>query len=574
MKKNKLIVLYVLILLFALPISAQDVNLEVAGKREIEPFYRITKQPKLVDSIIPTSEIQYPLLNLKYKTIFALDTIKTAKIKLVDKMSTLDKAFVRIGIGSTIMPLLDAYYNSERSRKTLYGIHLHHLSSFGRIKGYAPAQFDKSTIQLFGKINEKKYSSDAKVHFSSNGLHHYGIKNENIRQDSIAQRFTDAGFTVNYKRHRKDTLHLNYLLGLDYNYFQEKNPSVDSLKDWKGREHFVALRGSVWYKIGKETIFVDPSFQYNAFTYGRAADKISLYDSGFVQNNLLCGLNPYITTFANNNRLKIKFGARFAYDVLSDRIQPKSKAYIYPDIEAKYSLFDDILIPYLIVNGGLKQRTFKNLSSENEFLLSSNLLVNENNVLNGKLGFKGAFSNAILFNLSGSYGLTKNKALFITDTLKSVGNKFAIVYDQITQLSLEASIIYQLKEKLKVEGIARYSSYETKWQSYAWNLPSLEIIARGFYQIIPQVNIQLDLTLEGGRHALVYKKSESDHFENLQYSKKLGLIVDMNLAIEYKYSKRLAAFIQANNFAAQRYARWYNYPVYGFQVLGGVSFKF
>ena len=67
---------------------------------------------------------------------------------------------------------------------------------------------------------------------------------------------------------------------------------------------------------------------------------------------------------------------------------------------------------------------------------------------------------------------------------------------------------------------------------------------------------------------------ESDHVENLQYSKKLGLIADFNLGAEYFYSKNLTAFLQFNNFAAQRYNRWYNYPVMGFQVLGGVSFKF
>lgn len=573
MKRNKHIVGILLFLLFLTPIAAQDVNLEVAGKREIEPFYRITKQPKRIDSIIPTSEIQYPLLSLKYKTSFALDTIKTAKIKLVDKLSELKKGYARIGIGSSIMPLLDVYYNSERSRRSVYGIHAKHLSSFGKIKGYAPAQFDKTSFNLFGKINETKYTADGNFHFLSQGLHQYGLLNQDVRQDSIAQRFTDVGLSMNYKKHRKDTLSLNYLVGLDYNYFQEKNLK-DTLSGWYGRENYIAVRGSLWYRMGKETIYLDPSISYNGFTYGKKGQKLTPIDSGFVQNNLVVRLNPYITTFAQNNRLKIKFGAKVAYDVLNNNIQPHSKIYVYPDVEVKYSLFDDILIPYLQINGGLKQNTFKSFSNENEFLLSSNLIANENNVINGKLGFKGAFSNAILFNLSASYGLTKNKALFVNDIVHSAGNRFAIVYDEMTIFKAEASIIYQLDEKVKVEAIGIFNSYETKINTFAWNLPQLQVIARCYYQLLPQLSISLDATVEGGRHALVYSLIESDHYEDLQYSKKLGLIADINLGAEYMYSQKLSAFLSFNNLAAQRYARWYNYPVIGFQVMGGVKFKF
>ena len=53
-----------------------------------------------------------------------------------------------------------------------------------------------------------------------------------------------------------------------------------------------------------------------------------------------------------------------------------------------------------------------------------------------------------------------------------------------------------------------------------------------------------------------------------------GLIADANLHLEYRYNRRVSAFIQFNNIANQKYQRWMNYPVYGFQVLGGVTFGF
>jgi hypothetical protein len=44
--------------------------------------------------------------------------------------------------------------------------------------------------------------------------------------------------------------------------------------------------------------------------------------------------------------------------------------------------------------------------------------------------------------------------------------------------------------------------------------------------------------------------------------------------VEYRYSKRISAFIQLNNIASQRYQRWYNYPVQPIQVMGGVTARF
>ena len=87
--------------------------------------------------------------------------------------------------------------------------------------------------------------------------------------------------------------------------------------------------------------------------------------------------------------------------------------------------------------------------------------------------------------------------------------------------------------------------------------------------------IDLDLNLEQGRRALVYDSLETNvTLENGQLAKSLGFIADVNLGLEYRYNKRISAFLQLNNLASQRYMRWYNYPVQIFQVMGGVTFRF
>ena len=63
-------------------------------------------------------------------------------------------------------------------------------------------------------------------------------------------------------------------------------------------------------------------------------------------------------------------------------------------------------------------------------------------------------------------------------------------------------------------------------------------------------------------------------FENNQYFVSLKPIFDGNIGLEYRYNPRVSAFLQINNVAAQRYNRWYNYPVQPIQIMGGITARF
>jgi outer membrane receptor protein involved in Fe transport len=190
------------------------------------------------------------------------------------------------------------------------------------------------------------------------------------------------------------------------------------------------------------------------------------------------------------------------------------------------------------------------------------------------VGLKGTLSKRIGFNVSASFGNIKDKALFITDTVHSAGNRFAVIYDTVNVATVEGALYYQLQEKIKIDLIGRYFSYNALSNTYAWNLPQLQFILRGSYNLYDKFIFTLDLNMEGGRRALVYAKEENVTEENNQLAKKLGFIADANLGVEYRYNKRVSAFVNVNNLAAQRYKRWYNYPVQGLQFMGGVTFRF
>jgi hypothetical protein len=564
-----------LLVLLLLPFSALaqgDVfEQDVSGLRKVEPAFRITQNPKIIDTTIATKLTDYPLLVIQFPTEIQLETIPAAKIRTAEKLEQLYAFYAKVGVGTELMPLGEFYFDSKRSRKYIYGAHVKHLSSFGNMKNYAPSTFDRTRLNLYGGINENNYTLRGDVHYNNQGLHYYGwqIPTDSVSRDSISQRYHDAGGSFSFASHKKDSANLNYKVGFDYNYFGAKSPDADTLKDWKGRENYVAVTSSAWYKLGKEIYAAEFGVRYNGYRYGIKDSSLSVLDTALFLNNTVVNLKPTISTYLQNDRFKATIGLDFVIDA-----HQRTKAYIYPVAEVKYSMFNDIFIPYVGLRGGLKQNTYRGLTRENEFVLTNLALRNENTQIDFYGGIKGTLSKRMSFNAAASFASVRDKALFVTDTTYSIGNKFNVIYDTLRIATIEGSLSYQFNEKMKIDGLGRYNSYMLNANAFAWNLPRFQFMVRGHYNLFDKFIVNLDLNMEEGRKALVYAAGDKVTEVDGQFIRDLGFLTDVNLGLEYRYNKRISAFIQFNNLASQRYFRWFDYPVQVFQVMGGITARF
>ncbi len=575
---KKLTLTFIAFLAVTFTVQAQPGETILLGNanRKIDPAYRITVSPSVIDTTIPMAVVNYPLLPLKYKTNAEVNQISPVSIRTVDLLNPLYKTYVKLGVGTDfatggIMPLGEIYFDAVRSRKYLYGGHLKHLSNWGDFNDLATATFDRTKLNLYFGINERKYSIRSNVNYNNQGLHYYGISDTlGVAGDSLNQRYSDGGFDFAFARHKKDSASVNYGIGIMYNNFQSMKPPREEFADWRARENAFDFKTNAWYKLGREIYAADFNIRYNGYKYGELdTSYANLLDTGFVQNNVIVNIKPTITTQFADDRFKAKVGVDIVFDA-----REKTRAHIYPIAEVKYSMFNDIFIPYVGIRGGLTQTTFKSLTRENEFLRPNVELRNEHKAIDFYGGIKGTLSKRVSFNIGANFANVKDIALFVTDTLYSLGNKFGVIYDTANVATIEGSLSYQLKEKIKVDGIIRYNSYNLLNNSYAWNKPNLEVFLRGSYNLFDKFIINLDLNMEQGRKALVYAPGEGVTEENGQYIQSLNFLADANLGVEYRYSPRISAFVQTNNLASQRYMRWYNFPVQTFQILGGVTFKF
>lgn len=544
--------------------------------RKVEPAYRITISPSIIDTTIPMAVVDYPLLPLKHATDAEVNQISPVSIRTIDKLNPLYKMYVKLGVGTDlatngIMPLGEIYFDATRSRKYLYGAHLKHLSSLGDFKDLATSTYDRTRFNLYGGINEVKYGLRGNFHYNNQGLHYYGISDTlGVANDSLNQRYSDTGFDFTYFSHKKDSATINYNVGIEYNNFLSQKPRDASFTDWRARENAFNIETGAWYKQENNIFAAEFNIRYNGYKYGTLDSAYTnVLDSGIVMNNALVNFKPTITTQFKDDRFRAKVGVDIVFDA-----REKTRAHLYPLAEVKYSMFNDIFIPYIGIRGGMTQNTFKSMTAQNEFLLPNVELRNEHKAIDFYGGIKGTLSKRVSFNLGANFANIKDMALFVTDTTFSLGNKFGIIYDTANVATLEGSLSYQLKEKIKADVMVRYHTYNLLNNSYAWNKPNLEVVVRGSYNLFDKFVINLDVNLEQGRRALVYAPGVGVTEENGQYIQSLNFLADANLGVEYRYSPRISAFVQTNNLASQRYMRWYNFPVQSFQILGGVTFRF
>lgn len=575
MKKTGFILAFLLVTfgVFAQPGTA-DVTVIGNGNREIEPAYRIPETPKIIDTVKTTPVASYPMLTFQGKTKIYLDTIEAATVETTEKLRQLYPFYAKVGIGSVIMPLAELYYNSTRSRGTQYGAHVKHLGSYSNnIKdrnkvSYAPSQYDRTDVLLFGKAIETNYIFNGSLRYKNDGFHYYGIPNDTISADSISQRIQQVGAAMEFTGNRGDTSMFNYRIGADYNYLFSKKPN-DSLADWKTQEHHFDFKAKGWYNFKSESFYGNIGVRFNGYKYGIADSSLNALDSGIVKNNTIIDFQPGVLTQKLNDKLRVDVGVQLSIDV-----QAKTRAYVYPQLSLQYAMANNKFIPFIGITGGLKQGTFRSFYNDNAYVLTNLQLQNEHNPYTVYGGFKGAIGKKVGFNVNASFGRVMNKGFFVTDTLYSQRNKFSLVYDTLNLTKVEASLSYQLAEKIKIDGIGRFYSYETKNQAYAWNLPTLQFVLRGNYNLYDKFLLNLDGTIEAGRKAMVYGPGTGVKQENGQYYVSLGTIADVNLGLEYRYNTRVSIFLQGNNLLSQRYLRWYNYPVQPIQVMGGITARF
>ncbi len=555
--KLKKILFYVIIFLVIFPFrglaqeNEKDKNVTVVKEYTptISDAFKINIKPSVVDTVsVKPVNFRYYFVNKPVFVPFAVQPIHAAKM-LGEPLAFLHKNYVRLGFGSNVMPLFEYYYNSLRSKEFQYGIYAKHLSFNNKIKlangNKVPAGFSDNEIKLYGKRMLRYKTIGGELNFARNGFHYYGI-NPGLDtipdKDTLFQRFLKFNMNSYIKSTYLDENHINYFAKLDYGYFQEKLGSF---------QHQIELTGNAEGEFQDEKVGLDFEGVY-----------VNQNTTSDTANEVIVKLMPWISKIEKVWRIQV--GLKVAVEAEADT----SLWYFYPNVIMQYNIIENIMIPYVGFDGNLNTNHFSTIHEENQFVNPDLLVKNENNLMTLFGGIKGAFTRTMFYDFGVSYALVDDMHFFVNDTNELLLNHFNVVYDNVEVFTLHGEITWKKNQKWNLLMRADYNKYTMNNEKYPWQKPELTVGISSKYNLRDKILLNTDLFYVDK----VYARTFDDVSGNM-----VPLLItstyDINLGLEYRYSKFLSGFISAKNILG-KYDMWNYYPTMGFHVMLGVTYAF
>ncbi len=465
-------------------------------------------------------------------------------------MVKLYNAYAKIGVGNAVIPFAELGYSSLRSKKYSIGTHINYrrLNELNKIKD---SDWSELGVSLFGQRFWKKHTLSAGMGFEKEDYNYYGFhqtypKDFFINPPDLAQSLNRFDVDVKLLSTKKDSFNLRYQGELDYKLTQAKEDL---------QEHYVTANVQLSQFVGAELYKVDVIADINDHP---------------VNTSSILGLKPSISTLGENFKILAGLGAYLNAGSDND-------FHFYPLAELKYNALEDVLVPYAGLSGGIQRNNFRAFSNVNLFVREGIPLINTNQKYEVYGGIRGTLSQSSSFNLSATHQNLENAYFFVKSYPISgfTDYQFSVVYDDLKELKLQAEYAYRSDEKLKVFLKAQYFNYSTKNETEAWHRPELIVNLNGIYSLRQKLNVSLDLFFWGEQSARSFEQDPNAlPGINMEKVEKLDAFVDANLGFEYRYTKKLAAFIRFNNIAGVSYKKYQDYPTQGFNVLGGFSYSF
>lgn len=521
------------------------VRVVTAYQPSVSDAFKINNLPQVGDTVDVTPTFDYSIVSAPIATVYTPEQIQAASMR-GEPLDKLYKSHLTLGLGSNLATLADVKVNTLRSKDYQLGVQVHHYSSQAKVKldndRKVPAGYSTNFVRANGKKFVGTSTLFGDINLQRDAYKQYGYNtliDSALDKKDIAQRYIMADAALGVESNTMDSSRLKYRFVANYGLTQEME---------KYMENVVSGKAEVTKFMGDKAGGVELNGGY----YGTSGNELDSAQYGFV------GVTPWAGLRVDQMRIKagITAGNVFGHD----------KFFIFPKIDFSYYLVDDIMVPYVLVDGDCKLNTYREISMENPFIYSGLQVQPTVTKIRFVGGIKGKLSKDMPFNISGAYSDIKDQYLFVNDPFRTNGmqNKFAVVYDDVKLLNVHAEVGMLYARKVNVLLKGDYWHYTLANEEYAWHKPDLEIGLRAQYNIQNKIIASTELIYTGGRKAINFADGGSAY--NLKPT------FDANLGVEYRYTKILSAFVQLNNIAAQQYNRWNFYPGQRFSVLVGATY--
>lgn len=455
-----------------------------------------------------------------------------------EKLQESYKGYFKLGAGYPLAAYIDGAYSVTNTKNYFIDLYGHHYGVYS-----SPREnqvFAETNVGVSGtNYLESGLAMNGHINFDLNNYRYYGGYNPGdttFPGDPAKRRFTNVGAGLKVFNSKKNKLDIDYWAGADmYGY----------------KDNFVSTERGFSLDVGATKWIVDRhnftlQITDNQLTYGDT-------EKGNINN---VNVKPSFTF--HGDKVKVKLGGNF--------VGSNGFAF-FPDVEASANITGPAINVFVGAYGDLYQNSFKRLSTVNPFIYTRFAETGENGPFNTKYfdfygGVGGGF-NSVNYRVKVGYKTNKDYALFVQQ--KEDLRQFDVIKDDVNIFYIGGELSATFFEKLITSFNFLQQTASPRVQAKAYGVVPFEIGFNASYLMLEdKLKLKGDLNFAAG----------SPYRNRFDSVGNLNPLFDVSIQGDYFFTDKFGAFLMLNNIASVKYQRWYRYPTYGFNVLGGISLRF
>ena len=574
---NKIFIYSTIISFLSVAVSAQDkktdlgtevINVVKAYNPEVSDAFKIKIAPDDEVDKITKQKIEYNPMSTEVASTFAPNNIRAKSQPRNNRSNNTLNNFVVLGYGNYRTPLVEVYLNNKKVKEERYGLNIKHLSSEGDIEDVRfNNSFMNTSIGGFYWKQFKNYQLKTNLEYKYQSINWYGVPNSAITDNlvdnlNVGQYYQtiqgDASYTYNGKK--RDAIF--------------KKSSFTAYRMWDRYDSFenrIKLDGDFaiaiedqFIKINAEVDFIDTYFAQNIDATGDISNKF-----------LNIGITPSFSIIKENVTLDLGLSAVYSADLSGDDSQFR----LFPKVSASVNIIDDLMIAYASIDGEMRQNSLQDIAVEMPYLSPTMEVTPTSVQYNVSAGIKGKLLADLSYNTNISFRKENGFIQFIdskgnfplagTPNGWDAWNSFNAVQDTVSIFEFFAEVEYTVIKDLNVSASFMFNGFSSENYDKVYNRPKLKISATANYRFMEDFTVGTSMYFVGERNYINNPVSATVSEEG-----QLPSYFDLNLNAGYDINKKLGAFLRLNNILNKNYELYKNYPVQGFQIMAGATYKF
>jgi hypothetical protein len=494
----------------------------------------LNASPATVDTSRPRLQYQIPNQNLQF--VYQPGMLKPLALDVDTGGRWNNESYVKAGYGSFKTPYLQAGLSIGDGKTVGVNGYARHTSSEGKIdyQKYSSTMFDANAFFQTAKSLEW----NARFGGEQNTYYKYGYDHNQFSfdEDSLKMRYQTW-------RGRLAMHNLNQTqFGISY----APEVRVEAFRDQLNNTESNSYIKLPMRKVVGRVFEVDATAELSFSRY-KPDDKDKI-------NNNYVSLAPTILFKTPNASLHA--GIKPSWD--------NGEFILFPNVMGEIGTKDKRFAIQAGWAGYLRNSGYQYVAGFNPWIWAPSTVMNTR-IEERYAGVKGAVGDHFAFSAKMAYNKLNHQPLYLNNQVNG-GKSYEIVYEpEMDHFQLGGEMGLTFGEQFSLISnlaINKYRNIEVNKK--AWGLLPLEFTTKMRVQVLKDLFITSDLFAFDGPW---YQENDGD-------AKQLQGSVDVSAGAEFKIVKNVKIWAQFNNLFNKEYQRWNQYPVYGFNVLGGVVFSF